>query len=123
VDDGADPVAVGESELMEDESLAGVEADAERPLLPVDAVAVDDEAGALGLGDLDGLLGGAQGAGDGEVVEVAGFLGRSRTSVTVRFMTSTNPTSPSIGWAQAWSLGWSWRNASPRRIRLPVSPG
>ena len=51
VHDRADPTAVGVAELVQHEALAGVEADAERPALPLDSGAVDLEAGPVRLGD------------------------------------------------------------------------
>ena len=47
--------ATVERHRAQHEALAGVEPDAHRPLLPLDEGAVDVEARALGLGDLDGL--------------------------------------------------------------------
>ena len=51
MDDGADPTAVGVAELVQHEAFAGVEADPERPALPLDGRAVDVEAGPVRLGD------------------------------------------------------------------------
>jgi hypothetical protein len=88
-------VPVVEGQLVQNEALAGVEADAQGPVLPGEESAVQREAGAFGLGDLDGPLGGAGGAGDRGVVEVPGYGGeRDRAevddpAVTVRLIMST----------------------------------
>src|SRR5439155_26699938 len=58
------------------------EADPEGPVLPLDDVARDGEAGPGGLGDLDGFQGGAGRADIGRVVEVALLL-RDRQQLVV----------------------------------------
>ena len=63
---------------MQHHAFAHVEADIEAPFFPLDVVAAGHrEAGALGLGDGDGLLGGAQRAGEFGVGVVSVF-GRNR---------------------------------------------
>ena len=73
------PLAAGlvQADLVQGQPLAGVEADPHRPVLPAQRVAVQGEARALRLGDLDGLERGPVRAADGLVVVVAGF-GRYR---------------------------------------------
>jgi hypothetical protein len=51
VDDGSVEIA----QLVEDQTFAGVEADAEPPVLPAHLLPVDLETGAFRLGDLEGL--------------------------------------------------------------------
>ena len=53
MEDRPQAVRIFVSHPVQDETLAGMEADAESPLLPTDLVPVDDEAGAVWLGDLD----------------------------------------------------------------------
>ena len=53
VQDGPDPAAVLVPNGMEDESLVWFETDAHRPPLPAQPVALEGEAGAVRLGDLD----------------------------------------------------------------------
>jgi hypothetical protein len=71
LDDRAVALAVAERDPVQHKAFAGVEADAQRPVLPSEEVAVEGEAGPRRLGDLDRLLRGAGRAGDGRVVEVA----------------------------------------------------
>ncbi len=70
VDDRAHPAALVEADLVEDQPLPGVEPDPQGPLLPGQQVALERQAGALGLGDGDGLLRRARRAADGRVVVV-----------------------------------------------------
>ena len=73
---------VANADLVQHQAFAGVEADAQRPVLPLEEVAVEGEAGALRLGDLDRLLRRPRRSGDGGVVEVARLLGdRHRADV------------------------------------------
>ena len=67
--------APGHVDLVQGQPLAGVEADPHRPVLPAQRVLVQREAGALRLGDLNGLQRGAVRAADGLVVVVAALGG------------------------------------------------
>ena len=70
------PVAVLEGEVVQHHAFADVEADVHAPLFPLHVVAAGDgEAGPFGLGDADGLLRGAQRAGQLRVGVVAVFGG------------------------------------------------
>jgi len=65
---------VRHAELVQGEAFAGVEPDPQPPALPGQLVAVEGEAGTLGLGDLDRPERGARRADRGRVVEVALLL-------------------------------------------------
>ena len=60
VEERAHPAAVLVADVVEDQALERVHADPQRPLLPAHEVALDREARALGLGDLERLEVGAQ---------------------------------------------------------------
>jgi hypothetical protein len=68
VDDRPHAAPVLVADLVEGQALLGVEADPQAPLLPAHLVAVDREARALGLRDLDGLDVVAQAGEAGHVV-------------------------------------------------------
>ena len=74
-----------EGDLVQHQALARVEADPERPVLPAHHVAVDGEAGALGLGDLDAacsvVRGGPTYAGSSKLPGSAG-TGSTRVSMS-----------------------------------------
>lgn len=63
--------AVVEAHVVQHESLAGVEVDAQRPVLPLHVRAGDREARPLGLGDLDRLQRRARGSGGRGLVPAA----------------------------------------------------
>ena len=50
-----EPIAVAVVDVVQRQAFVGVEADAERPALPLDAISVDREARSLGLCDLERL--------------------------------------------------------------------
>jgi hypothetical protein len=53
MEDRPEAVRVFVSDPVQNETLSGMEAEAESPLLPTDLVSVDDEADAVWLSDLD----------------------------------------------------------------------
>ena len=86
VDDGPQAVAVLEGEVVQHHALADVEADVDAPLFPLDVVAAGDrEAGPVRLGDVDGLLRGAQRAGELRIGVVA-VLGGNRDGAGVQHL-------------------------------------
>jgi len=55
IEDGAQASLVFVAHLVQHQPFAGVEANAQIPLLPADVVSVDLEAGSIGLGDVQGF--------------------------------------------------------------------
>ena len=74
VDDRPVPPAVADADLVQDQPLAGVEADPHGPALPAQQLAFEGETRALRLGDLDGPQRGPVRPADGRVVIVTGLL-------------------------------------------------
>ncbi len=128
VDDRTHPTAVGEADLMQDETFAGVETDSQTPLLPLDEVSGDGEARTLRLGDGDGFCvvrSGPVTSGSAKLPDSCGIgtTPRSRICRTSRAVTSTKATNPSIGCARRVVGGLGLPEGQSPQDATASSPG